>query len=442
MSAAPFRLRELLRTKRDGGVLKEEDAHWFLKEVALGRIGEAEQAVLLSSIFFHGMEMGELEGWTRGMVASGEVLDLSGFEQPRVDKHSTGGVGDKVSLPLAPALAAAGCIVPMISGRGLGHTGGTLDKLEAIPGVRTDLDEAEIRRVLEAAGCVICAQTESIAPADRVLYALRDRVELVESLPLISSSIVSKKVAEDIHALVLDVKVGTGSFLVEEEEARAVAQTMVDLATAAGVHTSARLTRMGQPLGLSIGHTLEIEESIAVLQGEGPADLVELVTLFGGDLLAAAGVTPDEEAGRRAISKVLQDGSAMERFERMIAAQGALDPRAPLEQSPDLAQWTAPREGYLTFHNLRDVGLAVAALGGGRTNAEDQIDHAVGIVSHKFRGERVRAGEAIATIHHRAGVGLEECLRLLARGISLEPEAISPQPLVLERVLPRPTTSP
>ncbi len=442
MSAAPFRLKELLRAKRDGGVLKEDDARWFLKQVALGEVGEAEQAALLSSIFFHGMEPAELEGWTRGMVASGDVLDLSGFEAPRVDKHSTGGVGDKVSLPLAPALAAAGCVVPMISGRGLGHTGGTLDKLEAVPGVRTDLDESEIRGVLEAAGCVICAQTEAIAPADRALYALRDRVELVESLPLISSSIISKKVAEDIDALVLDVKVGTGSFLVEEEEARAVAQTMVNLATAAGVHTSARLTRMGQPLGLSIGHTLEIEESIAVLEGGGPADLVDLVTLFGGDLLAAAGVTADEEAGRDRISGVLQDGSALDRFERMLTAQGAADALAPLEQAPDLADWIAPRDGFLTFADLRDVGLAVAALGGGRTNAGDQIDHAVGIVSHKFRGERVRAGEAIATIHHRAGVGLEECLRLLGRGVTLEPDVPSPQPLVLERVLPRPTTSP
>ena len=442
MTDTPFRLRDLLRTKRDGGVLGEADAHWFLKQVALGAVGEAEQVALLSSIFFHGMESGELEGWTRGMVASGDVLDLSGFEQPRVDKHSTGGVGDKVSLPLAPALAAAGCVVPMISGRGLGHTGGTLDKLEAIPGVRTDLDEGEVRRVLQAAGCVICAQTESIAPADRALYALRDRVELVESLPLISSSIVSKKVAEDIDALVLDVKVGTGSFLVEEAEARAVAQTMVNLAGAAGVHATARLTRMGQPLGLSIGHTLEIEESVAVLKGEGPADLVELVTLLGGDLLAAAGVAATEEAGRATISGVLRDGTALDRFERMIAAQGASDPQAPLEQAPDRTQWIASRDGYLDFRNLRDVGLAVAALGGGRKNAEDQIDHAVGIVSHRFRGDEVRCGDAIATIHHRAGAGLEECLRLLERGTSLAPDAPSPQPLVLERVLPRPTISP
>jgi len=437
-----FRLRELLRTKRDGGVLAEEDARWFLGEVARGAVGEAEQAALLASIFFHGMERDELQGWTRGMVASGDVLDLSSFELPKVDKHSTGGVGDKVSLPLAPALAAAGCVVPMISGRGLGHTGGTLDKLEAIPGVRTDLEEADIRRVLEAAGCVICAQTRSIAPADRALYALRDRVELVESLPLISSSIVSKKVAEDIDALVLDVKVGTGSFLVEEDLARAVAQTMVDLATAAGVRTSARLTRMGQPLGLSIGHTLEIEESIAVLKGGGPADLVELVTLFGGDLLAAAGVTPDEATGQAEIARVLGDGSALDRFERMIEAQGALDPRAPLEQAPDRHPWVAEADGFLTFDDVRDVGLAVAALGGGRKHHGDDIDHAVGIVSHRFRGDRVARGEVIATIHHRGGAGLDECLRLLGRGVTLASAPPAPHPLVLERVLSRPSTHP
>ena len=442
MSDPAFRLRELLRTKRDGGVLGEDDARWFLRQVAAGAVGEAEQAALLASIFFRGMDPQELEGWTRGMVASGEVLDLSGFDLPKVDKHSTGGVGDKVSLPLAPALAAAGCIVPMISGRGLGHTGGTLDKLEAIPGVRTDLEDREIREVLEAAGCVICAQTRSIAPADRALYALRDRVELVESLPLISSSIISKKVAEDIDALVLDVKVGTGSFLVEEDEARAVARTMVDLAAAAGVRASARLTRMGQPLGLSIGHTLEIEESLDVLRGGGPADLVELVTLLGGDLLAAVGVTPDEAAGRATIERVLSNGAALERFERMIEAQGALDPRAPLASAPDQHAWVAGDDGYLTFEDLRDVGLAVAALGGGRKHPGDEIDHAVGIVSHRFRGDRVARGEVIATVHHRGGAGLDECLSLLERGVSIVSAPPDLHPLVLERVLPRPPFDP
>ncbi|MEM9380239.1 MAG: thymidine phosphorylase, partial [Planctomycetota bacterium] len=405
-------LRELLRAKRDGSALSGEECRWFLERVASDAIDDASQAALLASIWFRGMEADELAAWTRAMVDTGASLDLAGFDAPRVDKHSTGGVGDKVSLPLAPALAAMGCIVPMISGRGLGHTGGTLDKLEAVPGVRTGLAEDEIRRVLVEAGCVICAQTREIAPADRRLYALRDRVELVESIPLIASSIVSKKIAEDIDALVLDVKAGSGAFLVDPERGRELARTMVDLAAALGVRTSARITWMGRPLGRAVGHALEIEETRATLRGEGPADLVEITCAFGADLVAlAAGGERDASA----VADVLASGEGLERFERMLRAQGGTGDALPI--APDIAELRAPASGTLAYADVREVGLAVRALGGGRAAAADTIDPAVGVVWRRVAGERVDAGDVLAEVHHRGGRGLDEALARLERSL-------------------------
>ncbi len=429
-------VRELLRKKRDGGTLGPAECRAFLDGVAQGEIGEPEQVALLASIWFRGMQPSELVDWTRAMVASGDSLDLSSFDAPRVDKHSTGGIGDKVSLPLAPALAAAGCIVPMISGRGLGHTGGTLDKLEAVPGVRTGLSEDAILRVLRNAGAVICAQTERIAPADRVLYALRDRVELLESLPLIASSIVSKKVAEDIDALVLDVKTGSGAFLVDLERGRELAQTMVDLAAAAGLRASARITWMGRPLGRAVGHALEIAETRATLRGEGPDDLVEIVRAFGADLLVDVGLAQDHASGVATIGRVLDDGSALERFERMLRAQGATG--EALAGAPAVAELRAESAGVLRFGDVREVGYAVRDLGGGRSRPSDAIDPAVGVVWRVRAGERVDAGDVLAEIHHRGERGLAEARSRLLRAARIEDDGEAREPaLLLERILPR-----
>ena len=429
-------LREILRAKRDGEALTEEQSLRFLSGVADGTVGDGEQAALLASIWFRGMEGAELAGWTRGMVESGERLDLSRFDAPKVDKHSTGGVGDKVSLPLAPALGALGVIVPMISGRGLGHTGGTLDKLEAVRGVRTGLSEAEIERVLVASGCVICAQTRSIAPADRLLYAMRDRVELVESLPLIASSIVSKKVAEDIDALVLDVKTGSGAFLVDIDRGRMLAQTMVDLATSAGVRCTARITAMSRPLGQAVGHALEISETLATLRGEGPRDLVEITVALGADLLLAAGLHGDRAAAEAALHGVLSDGRAMEHFERMLHAQGASgDIAASLEAAPDVAELKSPAAGVLGFGDVREIGYAVRDLGGGRAAADDVIDPAVGVVWQRAAGDRVDEGDVLAHLHHRGGKGLDSALQRLAKAAEVR-ESSEELPLLIEVITP------
>ncbi|MEM6671450.1 MAG: thymidine phosphorylase [Planctomycetota bacterium] len=424
------RLRGILRAKRDGRTLDAESARWFLDGVARGEIGEPEQAALLSSIWFQGMTDAEVAAWTRAMVDSGASLDLSEFDGPKIDKHSTGGVGDKVSLVLAPALAELGCVVPMISGRGLGHTGGTLDKLEAIPGVRTDLDEPAIVRTLHAAGCAIVAQTESIAPADRRLYAMRDRVELVESIPLIASSIVSKKLAEDLDALVLDVKAGSASFLVDVERCRDLARAMVDLGRASGLPTVARITWMGRPLGRAVGHLLEVEETRSTLAGEGPPDLVEITCALGADLLVEVGIAEDEEAGRARVAAVLASGDGRERFERMLSAQGA-NGRTPAP-APDVVDLRAPWSGTLAFDDAREVGLAVRALGGGRSAPGDRVDHAVGLVWRCAAGDEVEAGDVLAEVHHREHRGLDEALARLQR--SIRPATEAEPPLLLERI--------
>lgn len=430
-------LKEVLQTKRDGRALSHGQSAAFLRGVASGGIGEPEQVALLASIWFRGMEPGELSGWAQGMAASGDRLDLSSFDAPKVDKHSTGGIGDKVSLPLAPALAALGCIVPMISGRGLGHTGGTLDKLEAVPGVTTGLEEDAILGVLGEAGCVICAQTRSIAPADRVLYALRDRVELVESLPLIASSIVSKKVAEDIDALVLDVKTGSGAFLTDIDKGRELAQTMVNLSAAAGVRTSARITSMARPLGRAVGHALEIEETVHTLSGAGPADLVQIVSAFGADLLVAVGKAPSHAAGMADMQRVLGDGSALRHFNKMLRAQGAKRDLGdqPLEQAPNAAEFKARASGVLGFEDVREVGYAVRDLGGGRVTPSDAIDPSVGVIWDRVAGDQVQAGERLAMVHHRGGLGLESAMKRLERAVVFD-QGEGPGPLLLETILP------
>lgn len=427
-------IEEILWTKRDGGLLTREQCAWLMPRVGRGEVDEAQLTALLASIWHLGMEPGELSDWTGAMVDSGGRFDLSRFDAPKVDKHSTGGVGDKVSLPLAPILASLGCVVPMISGRGLGHTGGTLDKLEAVPGVRTELDEAAVMRVLEEAGCVICAQTKAIAPADRVMYALRDRVQLVESLPLIASSIVSKKIAEDIDALVLDVKAGSGAFLVDPAQGRKLAQSMVDLAHASGVKASARMTWMGRPLGRAVGHALEIEETRATLRGEGPADLMTLVTAFAADLITSVDLAPDRAAAEQMVQRAVVSGSALEVWEAMLRAQGATG--AACEAAPDVHEVLATGSGALGFDDVRAVGHAVKDLGGGRALPGDVIDPAVGIVFSADAGDAVESGDVLATIHHRGGQGLDAALNRLGRTLQIAEDA-PPQPaLLLERILP------
>jgi pyrimidine-nucleoside phosphorylase len=428
--------RAIIRKKRDGGELSEEEIRRFLGGYVAGDVADYQAAALLAAIFIRGMGDAELERWTRGMLASGSSLDFSDLGRPLVDKHSTGGVGDKVSIPLAPALAACGLAVPMISGRGLGHTGGTLDKLEAIPGFRTELTANEIRRAVERCGLALAAQTAEIAPADRKLYALRDATGLVESIPLIASSILSKKLAEGIGALVLDVKFGSGAFLPEPERGAELARAMQRLSRGMGVAATAYQTSMERPLGRAIGHALEVGESLECLKGGGPAELRELVGLFGGELLVLAGRAAGLRAGRARIERALDDGSALEAFAGAVAGQGGdpacLEDPARLPTAPGRAPWRAERSGRLGFADVRAVGLAVASLGGGRERMGESIDPTVGLVLEHGAGEDVRSGDVVAWVHHRDGRGLERCRELLERAISIG-EGPPPGPLVLAR---------
>ena len=428
-------VRAIIRTKRDGGELSEEQIRAFLAGYVAGKVADYQAAALVTSIFIRGMGDGELERWTRAMLESGRALSFDGLDKAVVDKHSTGGVGDKASIPLAPALAACGLAVPMISGRGLGHTGGTLDKLEAIPGFRTGLSERETRAAVERRGLALVGQTPEIAPADRKLYALRDAAGLVESIPLIASSILSKKLAEGLSALVLDVKFGTGAFLPEPERGAELARTMQRLAAGMGVATTAYQTTMERPLGRAVGHALEIAESIECLRGEGPADLRALVCLLGGELLVLAGAAGDLETGQARLARVLDDGSALQAFAGAVEEQGGdptcLERPGRLPQAPDRTDWRAACSGRLGFRDVRLVGEAAAELGGGRRRLEDEIDPAVGLVFHRAAGDEVAAGEPLVTVHHRGGQGVERALERLAEATTLE--AAEPGALVLAR---------
>jgi len=377
-----------------------------------GTIADHQAAALLCAIFIHGMQPDELAAWTSAMLRSGTMLDLSRLDGPKLDKHSTGGIGDKASLPLAPAVAACGAFVPMISGRGLGHTGGTLDKLESIPGFDTALDEERFVGVLEQCGLAFGAQTDEIVPADKKLYALRDVTGLVASIPLIASSIMSKKLAEGLDALVLDVKFGSGAFLPEPERGAELARTMLAIASSMGLAASALQTAMDRPLGRTVGHSLEVRESVACLRGEGPEDLRELVLALGAELLRLGGLARDEREGRAKIAAALDGGAALERFARVVAAQGgdagAIEDDARLPMAPDVEVLAAPQSGALAFGDLRELGLAVTALGGGRRALGDRIDPAVGLVLLRVAGDEVRAGEPLLELHHRSGHGLAE----------------------------------
>ena len=429
-------VRPVIEKKRDGGELSPGEIQRFLAGYVAGEVGDYHASALLMAIFIHGMTEGELGCWTRAMLESGSALSFQGIERPVVDKHSTGGVGDKVSIPLAPALAACGAAVPMISGRGLGHTGGTLDKLEAIPGFRTELSEEELVAAVRDIGVALGGQTASIAPADRKLYALRDATGLVASIPLIASSILSKKLAEGIGALVLDVKFGSGAFLTEPERGEQLARAMLGIASSFGVRAAAYQTSMERPLGRAVGHGLEILECIECLKGGGPDDLRQLVGLLGGELLALAGIAADVDEGRGRIERSLSDGSALEVFGRVIERQGGnprcLEDAAEIEAAPGTSEYRADRAGTLRFRDVRAVGRAVAALGGGRSRPEDEIDPAVGVVFLRAAGEAVSTGDVIARIHHRSR-GLERAIELLAEAVEIS-GPFEPGPLVLARL--------
>ncbi|MCJ0906252.1 thymidine phosphorylase [Rhodococcus sp. ARC_M6] len=384
----------IIRAKRDGLELSGTEIDWVVQAFTAGVVPDEQMSALAMAIYFRGMTRSETSRWTRAMIESGSAMDFSDLPCPTVDKHSTGGVGDKITLPLAPLVAACGLAVPQLSGRGLGHAGGTLDKLEAIPGWRADLSTAEMVEILSdpKIGAVICAAGANLAPADKKLYALRDVTGSVESIPLIASSIMSKKIAEGTGALVLDVKVGSGAYMKELGDARELARTMVELGNDAGVRTTACITEMGTPLGLTAGNALEVRESVEVLAGGGPSDVVELTLALAREMLSAAGIDDVDPAQK------LADGSAMDRWRAMIAAQGG-DPDATLPVARHTEVITAERDGVVTRMDAMGVGVAAWKLGAGREFQGQVVQAGAGVQMHAKPGDRVRAGQPLLTLH-------------------------------------------
>ncbi len=398
---------DVIVTKRDGGVLSPAQIDWVVDAYTRGVVADEQMSSLAMAILQRGMNRDEIARWTNAMIATGERLDFSGLSRPTADKHSTGGVGDKITLPLAPLVAACGVAVPQLSGRGLGHTGGTLDKLEAIPGWRAALSNEEMYRQLEDVGAVICAAGSGLAPADKKLYALRDVTGTVECIPLIASSIMSKKIAEGTGVLVLDVKVGSGAFMKDIDMARELARTMVDLGTDAGVTTSALLTDMSTPLGRGIGNGLEVTESVEVLAGGGPADVVELTVTLAREMLAGAGVTDVDPAD------ALRDGRAMDVWRRMIEAQGG-DADATMPDAPHVEEVRATEDGVVSRVDALGVGIAAWRLGAGRARKEDPVQASAGVFLHKTLGETVKKGDVIATLHTETPERMGRALDALA----------------------------
>jgi thymidine phosphorylase len=382
----------VIRAKRDAQPLSAAQIDWVIDAYTRGEVADEQMSALAMAILLNGMSRAEIARWTAAMIASGERMDFSSLTRPTADKHSTGGVGDKITLPLAPLVAACGAAVPQLSGRGLGHTGGTLDKLESIPGWRASLSNAEMLGVLGDAGAVVCAAGDGLAPADKKLYALRDVTGTVESIPLIASSIMSKKIAEGTGSLVLDVKVGSGAFMKTLEDARELASTMVGLGTDHGVRTVALLTDMSTPLGRTAGNALEVRESVEVLAGGGPADVVELTLALAREMLAGAGL-PDADP-----EKALADGSAMDVWRRMIAAQGG-DPDAALPVAREQHVIAAPASGTLARLDAYAVGVAAWRLGAGRARKEDPVQAGAGVELHAKPGDTVTAGQPLLTLH-------------------------------------------
>ncbi|MGC9961890.1 MAG: thymidine phosphorylase [Acidimicrobiales bacterium] len=417
---------DLIRTKRDGARLDESSIAWLIDAYAADRVPDEQMSALLMAIYFRGLDAAELRALMGAMIDSGERLDLQAVPWPTVDKHSTGGVGDKVSLVLAPLVASCGAAVPQLSGRGLGHTGGTLDKLDSIAGFRSDLSPAEMISVLADVGCVIAAAGPGLAPADRRLYALRDVTGTVESIPLIASSIMSKKIAEGTSALVLDVKVGSGAFMQQLDDARRLAETMVMLGGEFGVRTSAVLTRMDEPLGRNVGNALEVSECLEVLNGGGPDDLVEVTLALAREMLALAGVDAEPEAA-------LADGRALERFRAMVRAQHG-DPDAPLPRAAHVEIVTSPATGRLQRLDARAIGVAAWRLGAGRAAKQDTVSATAGVVCLAKPGDAVEAGAPLLELHCDEPARFDRARDALADAIAIGPDIEGAADRVIELI--------
>jgi len=417
-------MADLIRIKRDGGRLGDEQIRWFVERFTADEIPDEQAAAMLMAIYLRGMQSGELNVWTQAMIDSGDTLDLSGVGRPTVDKHSTGGVGDKVSLILVPLVAACGAAVPQLSGRGLGHTGGTLDKLEAIPGWSPDLSPDAMVTQLRDVGGIIVGATADIAPADRRMYALRDVTATVDSIPLIASSIMSKKIAEGTDALVLDVKFGSGAFLREIDRAREAAATMVRIGNAHGVRTSALLTNMDTVLGRAAGNAVEVRESIDVLEGGGPADLVELTLALAREMVSLAGLDSDP-------ADALASGRAREVFDEIIAAQGG-DLSKGLPEAAHRITVEAAESGYITRLDARSVGIAAWRLGAGRSRKQDPVSPVAGVICLRKPGERVSAGEPVLELRTHDPDRFAAAEAVLVDAVAIGPEPSTPHPLVAD----------
>ena len=434
-----FRAIDVIRKKRDGVELSRVEIEGLVSAYTKSEIPDYQVSAWLMAVVLRGMTRPETAALTDAMLHSGDVLDLSSLPLKKVDKHSTGGVGDKTSLVLAPLVAAAGVAVPMISGRGLGHTGGTLDKLEAIPGFNVNLPIAEFRRVLEICGCAMIGQTAEIAPADRKLYALRDVTGTVESPYLICASIMSKKLAEGIDALVLDVKTGSGAFMKSEKDAVFLAELMVETGERMGKRMVALITDMDQPLGMMIGNALEVIEVVEVLRGGGPEDLRELCLETAGWMLHLGGISKTVADGKQQSAKLIASGKALEKFRQMVELQGGdarvIDDPKRLPQAKHKMQVPSPKSGFLAAMQCEQIGTACVILGGGRERKEDSVDPAVGIVLHKKVGDRVAAGEPIATIHYNAEAQAARARQLMEASCAIEDTAPSTKRPLIHRVI-------
>jgi len=438
LSSTAMNVPDLIRKKRDGQVLAPEEISGFITRYTRGEIPDYQCSALLMAIYFRGLSSQETADLTEAMMRSGQVLDLSEFPQPKIDKHSTGGVGDKTSLVVAPVAAAGGLLVPMISGRSLGHTGGTLDKLESIPGFNTRLSLPEFRRVLGACGMALIGQTDDLAPADKKLYALREVTASVESIPLIAASIMSKKLAEGIDGLVLDVKTGSGAFMKTLEEARELATRMVEIGTARGKRVQALLSEMSQPLGNAVGNALEVMECLETLKGRGPADLVEICRELTATMFVLGGVDSALPPACARFDALLASGRPLEKFAQLLAAQGgnprvvedyALFPTALYEDS-----FVAPEGGYVAGLEAGALGRACMAIGAGREKLDSRIDSAVGLVFEKKVGDPVEAGERLCVVYTNERAPLPRALEMIRGATTISPEPVSPRPRLLARI--------
>ena len=429
---------ELIKAKRDGLRLSPDDIRAFIQAYTAGDVPDYQMSALCMAIFFRGLDAEELSAWAQAMLHSGEVLDLSDIPGTKVDKHSTGGVGDKVSLSLAPLAAACGVPVPMISGRGLGHTGGTLDKLESIPGFQINLPVSEYRRLVRELDCCLIGQTASVAPADKKLYALRDVTATVDCIPLIASSIMSKKLASGLDALVLDVKVGSGAFMKTQQDARTLARTMIAIGAQMGRKVTALLTDMNQPLGRAVGNALEVVEAGEMLHGRAPADYTEVTLALTAEMLVVGGKAASTDEARQKLERAVADGRAFGKLQEIIAAQGgdprALEDYARLPQARSQVDVLAAGEGFVTRIQTEAVGLAAVALGAGRQRVDSPIDPAVGFTLLRKVGEPVKAGDALVRVHYNDPGPVEEVKARLLAAYEVGPRAPAPEPLILERL--------